>query len=265
MLRGFLKFVTALLVAGGVVLTVGSLGYWIGGGEVGLVALLGGPVLVVVSLRLFVAALGKNKIPDFLCEMYQGPFLNADGLAMVPSLADNDGYCWVEVYYQNQYEGRCTAIVTLKAASGSFFAGDQGDRVAFELEVSAGEFGRACLPIAIPLEYQGTAQEMEVFADVDYPEGRGARLLIRDGTSVESSDTDFKESEYVLIKAITLGNLSLKRPARLTAVLPEHVASEPPEVREVTVDVFWRVGDSPNVDELMASIRTGSRASSIQV
>ena len=195
------------------------------------------------------AATRRDRAPDFLRRLFGNSF-ERDGFCfvLVPNLA-GDVFV-LNVYYQNRYARPCRARVVLMRRTMP-----PSGRVPWpvDIECEGGVFGVARIPWSIPACFQGACHTFDVYATVDYPQGRGEMLRFKEGGSVGAPPVKPFSLMGILQKvpvvlAACVGVLMWSNPATLKLNVPLGVAEWPPGEKRPSAVTFWRRGDQEQVD-----------------
>lgn len=204
------------------------------------------PIATFFALTIFLMIhFRPDAAKDFLGEKVGSRFFNRDGFCFALAVTERDGYAHLVVDFQNQFERACVGRVALRPARGFWMTRAQMDWIMLEIACPPAGFGVAMLPIAIPLELQGSRQSFDVGASAIYPEGKGKQLRFRDGIVIRSS-AQFQNpmGDGLFIAGMATGQLVLSEPAKVTLDLPSGVETELPKALPLDLKVLWRLGDS---------------------
>jgi hypothetical protein len=168
------------------------------------------------------------------------------------------------VYYQNQHENPCQATVAFRAVL-DHVKGQTGPPFSVEIDCPPAGFGVVRIPFPVPENAQGLTRDFQVGATVSYPEGKGKRLLKRDGfllrTNADFTDRFNNLVGNDLVKAglfmhapvsNTLFGLFGRKHRRISGLLarvtfPRQVASRRDEVDKLLDapehKTMWKLGD----------------------
>jgi len=207
--------------------------------RIGSVVVAAGAVAVLLALHY-----RSDKAPDYLYQIV-GNYFNRGGFCFTCQATAIKGCCYLQVYFQNQYDQPCLGRIALQPARG-FFGRSKIETVTVDVACEASAFGVAKLPIPIAAKFQGRNQAFEVGAAVEYPHGRGRRVRYRDGIFLRAN-ADFADAfgTALAIGSILTGSVTLSKPATVTLCLPSNVAENAVQPAEVEVVTLWKLGDPP--------------------
>jgi hypothetical protein len=181
--------------------------------------------------------------PDFLL-CVNGTYFEQNGFCftVVPAV-DERNVCWMEIYYQNRYDQPCVATVAVKPPSGFWIARSGLTAIVQAIEVGPGAFGVVSVPWPIPAKLQGTQQRLAVGATAKYPRKR--KCSLRSARSLRVHAHNFHDNGWIeiLVLVISLGGVSLSKPAGLSFILPTNVVEEIPANLGIEAYELWRLGD----------------------
>lgn len=202
------------------------------------VAAIAGAFLVGLQLR-------SDHEVDYLRDAF-GTYFNRDGFCFAVRPCEREGRAFLDLYYQLQFEGPCTAQVWLRhkvkwAQQGA----PTIDPLVCQVHCPPGGLGVVRFPIAIPEELQGKSQSFEVGAAVTYPQGKGERLRFHDGVWLRS-DSAFQMAfdTALTLAGAAAGTIVLSKPATTVLLLPQGVESRLPADQTPEVETFWKLGDA---------------------
>lgn len=221
---------------------------WLVGVSASLVFLLSLGVLLKVHLR-------RDIVPDYL-KASTGDYFNRDGFCFAISPALVDGICYLEVFFQNQYDHPCLARLALRPAAGFWLTRPEGDTITFDIQCAPAAFGVARLPIPLPKAVQGQRNSFEVGASVYYPQGKGRRLRFRDGIFLRADSSFGNAFGTALTAAGALaGHIVLSKPASVTMTLPSNAAEEIPATLHPEIITLWNLVTHHSTHGLDRNIR----------
>lgn len=216
------------------------------------------PSPLIWGLRLGMGALGigsfvavvlsltrKDREPDYLRQVARNYF-NRDGFCFVPRAASTEGVAFLELYFQNQFEKPCEAMVALRPARGFFLNRPKFEAIAIRVPCEGGAFGVARLAIPVPTKMQGKRQRFEVGASVAYPDGKGRRLRFFDGIFLRANQK-FGDafSKTLTVAYLAAGGIYLASPATAEIALPANVDEDFEGDGYLDVQTLWKPGDPP--------------------
>ena len=208
------------------VLVFTSIAFWID--DENWPAKIGLPLAAVAVFSVICWANNReDKAPDILGQQVDAYFERLGFcFAIVPTVTEDR--CVVQIFFQNRYANSCTARVLLRHCT--FLPKRQQHKlssIAVQIDCSGGECGVMQVPWGISQDYQGTAQILDVGADVTYPNRRGRLLRFREG--LEVGDTNLR----------MFGFLGIRKPARCKLDLPIGVRESVPEESRYIVKTLW--------------------------
>jgi hypothetical protein len=210
---------------------------------------IGGPALFAGAILVFLAA---HYVPDdardFLLEQFGNIGLDRNGFTFVIVPQTARGMLFLDMYFQNRFEGPCAADVHLRP-----FRSESHMLVEFHVSCGPGAFGIMHLPVAVPRELQGQQQEFEVGANVSYPQGRGRMLRARRCATL-TIGADFKNVVGELARIGSIVTLDfvlhpaiLRKPdstLTMTLSLPRGVATMLPKRVHPELELLWSLDQS---------------------
>lgn len=138
---------------------------------------------VLIALSFLTGAAWKliiprrpHEEPDVLALHFKH-YLEVDGFCFVVYFEVKEGVFWVHVGFQNRYANGCIGkvhVVPMEAAAPP--QGGGVPKVTAEIRCEGGEAGIASYPCAIAAEWQGKYMIYDVYAEADYPDGRGEAM-----------------------------------------------------------------------------------------
>jgi len=214
---------------------------------------IGSVVAIAASVAIIaLLSLRRDEVPDFLY-LVNRKYFNRNGFCFALAAEKRDRLCLLCVYYQNQHENPCQAIVAFRPTS----AESAGEPITVAIDCPPAGFGVVRVPVAVPYLEQGSKRNFQVGATVNYPEGKGRRLLKRDGfllrTNADFTNrlNDFVQAGMFVHAPVTHTLTRGKRrpistmPAAIT--FPMQVATRVEEVQELLKEpehkTLWQLGE----------------------
>lgn len=187
----------------------------------------------------------RDAAPDYLHEL-AGSYFNRDGFCFAITSDATNGVAYLVAYFQNQYEQSCVGKIALRPERGLFSGKAAIEAITIDVQCPAAGFGVLRLPLPVPSDAQGQHVRFEVGACVEYPRGKGRRLRFADGVFLRANSNfgDGFSSAVVLAGAVT-GSVVLATPARMTIMLPQHVAESVPLGIPTESRTLWKLSDAP--------------------
>jgi hypothetical protein len=219
--------------------------------------------IVVASAVIGLFSLRRDEAPDYLY-LVSPKYVSRNGFCFALSVERRDRLCLVCVHYQNQHENPCQVTVAFRRVLDRSKR-ETDEPTTVEIDCPPAGFGVVRVPFPVPLLLQGSTQHFQVGATVDYPEGKGKRLLKRDGLLLRTN-ADFADrmNDFVRTTALVqaglnpvgqiLFNRNREAFSRVLASVsfPTQVASRPQEVEELMKapehKLLWQLGD-PLLDD----------------
>jgi hypothetical protein len=204
-----------------------------------------GLLLVIIgsAALLIRAARRADLAPDFLRQFLGAPF-ERDGFCFSVTINVQDGLCYFNIVFQNQYERACDGRVIIQAPVKSFsFNRRAFQGVALDIQCEGGALGVARMPLPIPARFQGRKMRFDVSGATRYPAGSGKLLRFKNGLRVGKADASGLGTAAAAIGLAAVGVISVKRPAGITFPLPTGVAEDGADSIEPTVETVWKPGD----------------------
>lgn len=205
-----------------------------------------GPLVLLGSLILRFwpgKALDEN---DYLTRCFGYKKFCRDRFSFAFTMCSRAGTCFVELWYQNGHSARCIPCIGLVPVS-SFLQRKTGEVTQFQFQCEPGEFG--VVRYAFPsISKPGSNVEFHAGVAVGLPNGAGEPLQFMGGIPV-ARDPELQDTAYINAATavnLVVGNLSVKRPARVLFKVPKNIspnAAEPKESMEH--QVYWKRGDTP--------------------
>jgi len=177
----------------------------------------------IPSILLIREAFRKDLAPDYLHQL-MGDYFERNGFCFAACLENADQGCQLELYFQNQYEGFCKAVVWLVPTKDVFVDRSGLGEKKFEIDCGPGAFGKVTEDISVPSQLKGETTRWDVTANVEYPQGRGRLLRYRNGMRVSAS----RESS----------------PARILLKFPVSGTSRQKGSAPHRVVTLWQMGDA---------------------
>lgn len=206
---------------------------------------IGAPLVTLAAFMAFWRMhFRKDEVPDYLSQLGL-PFFDRGGFCFAFVSRVDEGFCFLDVYFQNRFEKPCRGHIALQPARG-FFGRRKIDIIAFDIACPAAGFGVVSVCVPVPATVQGRRQKFEVGASVEYEHGRGKMLRFRDGIAIRA-DSDFSDvfGSAVTVAGALVGTFVLSSPATVTLSLPNDVAEELPHEVPPVSRTLWQLGDSP--------------------
>jgi len=207
---------------------------------------IGGATAAILSLVVFLYIhFRKDVARDYLREDF-GDYFNRSGLGFVCVWTVDNGLAYLNVYFQNQYSGPCTAEIALRPKSGLFSRRSELELIEIYVASGPGTFGVTRLPVAIPQSMQRSSFQFEVGASVTYLEGRGKQLRFYEGKTLRCNKSFQNPVGNLLSVAGLLGGMLVwrNRPY-IEFQLPGNVATELHEEQGEQTRILWELGDPP--------------------
>jgi len=204
------------------------------------------PLLSILAIAVFLKLhFRRDDAQDYLREKVATHF-NRGGFCfgLRPTAVDN--VCWLEAYFQNQYDRPCIGRIAIRPARGFFLGRAAIDTIAIEINCEPAAFGVARVAVPIPRSLQGKRQSFEVGASVDYPQGKGRQLRFRDGVVLRANANFGNAFGTALTVAGALtGQIVISTPATITLALPSSVAEDLATALEPKISTLWKLSDPP--------------------
>ena len=207
---------------------------------------IGSPALAVLSLGMLLFFHFRMDVEyDYLKDIYPAYF-NRDGFCFVLSCTAENGVAYLVVHFQNQRDQPCIGRIALRPVHKLFRGRADMDWITMEIACEPAAFGLARMPISLPQVIQGTRQELEVGASVEFPRGKGRRLRFRDGMLLRANaDFGSRFNKAITIAGAVGGVIVLTKYATVTIDLPTHVAEYVRDAPPTEVKTLWQLGDLP--------------------
>lgn len=208
----------------------------------------GGTAIAILSLGVILHLHFRADLAHDYLREYAGTYFNRHGFGFSVSAASLDGIAYMDAYFQNQHANRCVARIALRHVPQ---LGIQLRTICYDIKCGPAAFGIARMAVPIPRHLQGMDHSFEVGASVQYPEGKGKRLLFHDGLFLRANaDFGNRLATVLTIGAAMGGAFFLHRPAKITLQIPASVAEDlagdcAPEVR-----ILWTLGDPRLVESV---------------
>jgi hypothetical protein len=215
------------------------------------------PLVGVVALGVLLKAhFRKDIVPDYLYA-FNGKYFNRGGFCFSINTSLVGGICYLEAYFQNQYDQPCMGRIALRPARGFWLTRANIDTVGFDILCDGAAFGIARIPVPLVKDVQGKKQSIEVGASVDYPQGKGRRLRFRDGIFLHTN-SQFKNAfgTTLAIAGAATGKIVLVTPATATIILPFNAVEEIHREIQSEIRILWKHGDPPLRDHVLNSMST---------
>lgn len=201
------------------------------------------PAVALLALALFLKLHLRPDIAyDYLREL-GGSYFNRGGLCFLANVTAEGETAYLNIYFQNQYEGSCQGRISVRPGRGFWMKRPKVAPVTVEVDCGSGAFGRASQAIAIPHEIQGKTLRFEVGACAKYPKGRGRRLRFHDGVTLRTTSHFSNSTRILTVAALFTGTLYSSGPATIEFNLPTDVSDQPPNDATTTVEILWQVGE----------------------
>ena len=221
---------------------------------------IGGAMAVIIPSTILIwAAFRKDRVPDFLAQM-GGSYFERDGFCFHVLIEETSNQaCQLVLYFQNQYERPCGAVVCVRPTKTVFVDQSKLKACRFEIHCGRAAFGKAAAGMTVPRDLCNQETTWDVTASVNYPTGRGSLLRVRNGMRVGKIGTDQVSAvrQTLTVLLALFGHASMTTPARLRLLLPK-VESNTPDPPLHTVERFWELGDS------IGALNPASRSVSIR-
>ena len=190
---------------------------------------------------------GKHEPPDVLRDRI-GDYYERDGLCFALTLALAEGLCWFRIFCQNRYGGECVGTIYFIPMEGMSKTGSRHEvpPVVVDVQCEGGECGVVSVPYPIAKNRQGTIMIYDVYAAVQYPNGKGKMLRSRAGAAVEQPPRPVENALRTLRTAslLVFGFVPIEgRSASVELRLPENVHEEAPPDAQDQTEVLWRLSD----------------------
>jgi hypothetical protein len=204
------------------------------------------PVLAVLGIGTFLKIhFRADEVPDYLGRLNR-KYFNRGGFCFALQPVVEDGTCYLQTHFQNQYDGTCTGRIALRPARGFFLGRADIEAILVEIHCEPATFGVNRIPIGVPLAVQGKKQSFEVGASVAYPNGKGCRVRFGDGLVIRANSNFGNAFGTALTVAGAMtGQIVLSQPATITMVLPRGVVEHAPNGSPQKSQTIWRIGDPP--------------------
>jgi hypothetical protein len=215
-------------------------------GSIGAIAA-SAAIIGLLSLR-------RDEAPDYLY-LVNRKYFSRNGFCFALAVEKRDRLCLLCVYYQNQHENPCQAFVAFRRVLD--LERELDEPIVIEIDCPPAGFGVVRVPFPVPETLQGLKRNFQVGATVNYPEGKGKRLLKRDGLLLRTNAdftnrlNDFVQAGMFVHAPVTHALSSSKRQpisSMLASVtFPTQVASSRLEVEKMLKDpehkTIWKLGD----------------------
>lgn len=185
-----------------------------------------------------------DREPDLLRQWFH-PYFDYEGFCFSVCPGVHDGtYCF-DVFYQNNYERRCTALLILAPSRGFFLTRGEGVVIKLPLEIPGGAFGVVRVPLDVPQSVAGKTMRLDVSARVKYPERRGRMLRFRPGLRVGKAEHPNWERLGLALNLVIAptGSMASSTPAYVQVRVPEQACKSPPADYVLQPRVLWLPGD----------------------
>jgi hypothetical protein len=181
----------------------------------------------------------RDKLPDKLREVSRAHF-HCDGLSFVPTPALRDQILFLDVYFQNSFERRCTTRLLIRPAVRNLGIRRPTDLPPIEItiECDGGAFGVASIPYPVPHLRLGQKVRLNVGGVTRYPDGRGKRLRFREGINVRPP-TGLADA-LLTGASLLAGHLHSGKDAAFDLQFPMEARAELPPGSEPTCQILWR-------------------------
>jgi hypothetical protein len=212
-----------------------------------------------IALLTFAAMyLPKGKSPDLLRTFY-GPYFECKGFCFVLCMHNHKGVCELEVAFQNRHSQPCTSRIVLRP-SRKFFRSQKPEAVTLEIACPGGGFGRKILPLPVDAEAQGTNENMDIIAGVQYLNGRGETLHYGVADVTLENRVSFDTPFMTALSVVSLlgGMIVTHKHASVKIAFPKAVECDLPKEAIVIDEIFWKYGDPP-INESVVRSRYGAR------
>lgn len=202
--------------------------------------------LAVATLGLFFKMHFRADVaPDYL-RTITGGYFNRDGFCFCFATTVDDGICFIEAYYQNQFDQPCHGQIALRPARGFWMTRSRIETIVFDVACEAAAFGIVRIPVPLPRELLGKKQSFEVGASVEYSSVKRRQLRFRDGICLRANSAFKNQFHTALQVAGALsGTIVLAVPAKTTLLLPSNAGESVPANIGPELKTFWRLGDPP--------------------
>lgn len=204
------------------------------------------PGVTALSLGVLVGRLLSPELSHDYLRAVVGKYFTRDGLAFALHVSDDEGIAYLNVLFQNQYDEPCIALIAVRPGRGFWMNRPAMPTLLLDIECPPAGFGAVRAPLPIPTSLQGKRVVFEVGASVDYPDGKGQRLIFHDGTQLHADHNFGDRSRKLLFWPALILTLSVLGPESVKLRLPRYVADElahddvPGELA-----IFWQSGDPP--------------------
>ena len=216
-----------------------------------------GSIVAIVAAAAVIGLLSlrRDEAPDYLY-LVDRNYFSRNGFCFALAAEKRDRLCLVCVYYQNQHENPCQASVAFRRVL-DHSKGETGEPTTVEIDCPPAGFGVVRVPFPVPENLQGLKQDFQVGATVNYPEGKGKRLLKRDGFLLRTNaDFTNRLNDFVqvgmaahapIIYALSRGKARRLSPMLAKVTFPTQVVSGREEVSEMLNGpehkTIWQLGD----------------------
>lgn len=191
----------------------------------------------------------RDLAPDLLSKISRRYF-NANGLCFVIVPVAADGKLLLRIHYQSRHVGASVANVIIRPSPGFFLQSAKINAWQVRFECPEAGYGVVSVPVSLPARYQGTSQKFDLWAQVQYPEGKGKTVRFGEGAEVGNAPPMPQIAGAALIVAGAVVGLHVhpRRSAHVTLRLPTGVAEHVPHNEPAVSTVLWKWGDSIPVE-----------------
>ena len=181
-----------------------------------------------------------DKAPDLLRERI-GIYFERDGLCFGPQFEVESGQCRLSLYFQNRYARPCNGRIVIKPGVPSFrIMRMKLPSVVFDVHCGPGGFGVARIFYPVPQKYQGKKVNLEVGANVKYPQGRGQMVRFRDGLRTGPANFGGVGDGMITAGLLLVGVVHIGKAAWWKGVLPRNVSETAPS-SDIEIETLWEM------------------------